>query len=1467
MAACSIEKSPAGDIVTVYDITGQPSKLYLELLAKYEANPITKLAAKELAARDWAITRGQEFKQQWKGEDYDTVETAQEPTMADIQEYQRGVKALVLNLIDEPAKEIIKTATGYTDLEGNVIQRTTKYVEQEVNKKYNFNTSNKSQEEIERQEVANLIASTKGIIHHKWLETIFQALEDGEITLADVEKTTAKFQKKYTEFKAKVVNAVRPEIEAKLKEKGKAYWLTADNAYFDLDNGQDKTKKGKNGKTYVNNAYKSFYPLLAKGVAKIYKEIQDKAAFHGGGVTIRKEQVIYSKTRNRAGTSDLVVIYDDALVDFYDYKFIDFGYNLEETGEVAGGKSYTYGNKRYTTKQYKVKEWKATKDTLANYKYEQFNLQLRDYSEMLDEISGGQVKLGAVRIIPIGVKRGFENTEKSDAEIADSLKGMKFMEMFVDDKTSPEYLGQIALDMEISDNPVIAKFTKQLQAELNKLLLLNEKYRGGNADLENRITQLRATINELKTTKDITGTIDYLAKLVQFANSSFDKLSPTEIITIKEIVSFYNDIVRLAGATLEEQKLSPLYTKEVDKAAVIAKARVVHSEVNEWLANVDSVLLNKLALATGKDVDAFTAQQQELGWADSFVRFSQFDNEYIATLRDATNEVEANTIAAVDALAKEIKAIQKEVENSVGLEAAYALIADKELGKIVPKWSTEKWVAEENARMQGDSQYFIDNYRIFDEEKFKKMYDERRAKEENRLKLLFVGEDEAIAKMLEKWEKNNDLITYPAAMMIKRNSRYIVPKNPDSLYSEQYKQIVAQPAVAKLYDFYIKKMYYFSNLLGADINGNFIPDIRKSFVESAFIDDDLGGALKNAKKEFMNSISMRVEDMQQGFVDENGVFRPDEYDKNPHIPILFIDSKVTPQEKSYDLLKSLLLFGNMAIRHKNLKEQEELVRTMRTVMANRELAPVAKTGTFGQVLKDKATGETVVDKENTTALQIFDTFVNYYLYGQRLQNQDTFVKSNLFGATDDRVYSKNRVLSKLLTFFSLKSLSGNFFSAVPGAINAGLNGLFEGANGRFYNNKQYGRGLKLWTSRDSKALWALSYIRAEEDNWVQQEADKLSMSKVEKYASMDMFYFAQKADKIAVHSITLAMMQNYTIRDGQLVKKTDNEKSLLDLIVEKDGEMHIEGMTPQMFIKFRNYVKYAIASIKGAASETDITPINTHIFGRALMQYRRWITPMVQERFRDVTYTREIDQVEYGRYRVFWEQLITDKFTTSLGQLGRLLADVSLGWTGVINPLFRDNVAYKRWEMFKLSNPDHPMLVELARKQQGKSKEEAAALEQALFLQYQLARDGQIKAFVLEARTITAILMLAMLLKGDDDEEKSGIHKKAVKYLDRLYDEMSFFYNPFSVTAILKSPIPLISSISSVLLMVTNFSDEILDYLFGEMQTKGKNKGLYEREKNDQTPPFHYFNRMWPLVGNILDELEDFEPTQRSKKN
>ena len=1448
MKACTIEKSPIGEIVNIYDLAGNPSRLFNELKTAYSGNKTTQLAAAELAARDWEITRSAEFKSWWPNADYDVDATAPEPTMADIQTFQSQRKAEVLANIQATSGLVTKTATGYIDAEGNEVARTTKYVEENINKKYNFNPAKKSPEEQERQQIANAIASTKGIIHHKWMEFIFDLAKEG--------KTEAQILKQQNDLLNKVYEATKDEVEAKLKEAGIASALGPKDskAYFALN------------KVYKNKVQANFFPNLAKGVIKLYTDIKQRAEFNGGAanMTILQEQVLYSKSKNRAGTTDLVVVYGNGVVDFYDYKFIDFGYNLEDTGET-----YQYYKKGGAKVDGKVKAWRATKDTLANYKYEQFNLQLRDYSEMIAEMSNDQIKLGQVRIIPIGVKRGFAKPEATTEELVQSLAGMQFMEM--DTAGTIEYLGQIALDIEMSDNAVITKFSKQLQAELNKLLLLNEKYKGGNADLENRIKQLRKTINELKTTKNITGIVDYLAKLVQFANSSQDKLSPNELMTVKEIVSFYTGIVELAGNLLEEQKLSPLYKGKINKADIIAKARIVHSEVSDWLANIDSVLLVKLSQATGKEVDAFTQMQQEMNWADSFVKFSQIDNELIASLRDVIMSVEAKTTAAVDKLIKEAEAIKKEVEAADGLEMAYNLMADKQLGKLVPKYKVEKFVAEENARMIGDSQYFIDNYKVFDEAKFAALYADRKTREENRLKLIHLDDQATIAKLMEKWEKRNDLLNHPkTAMTVKWNSRYIVPKEPEKFYSEQYKLIAARPAVAKLYDFYIKNMYAFSNMLGANINGTFIPDIRKSMVESAFVNQDFRGTLRNAKEEFFNSISMRTEEMAQGFVDENGVFKPNEYDKTPHIPIYFMDNRLTPAEKSYDLLKSLVMFGNMAIKHKNLKEQEEIVRTMRVVMANRDLVPVAKTGMFGQVLKDATTGEPTVNKEDTTALQLFDTFVNYYLYGQRLQNKDSFVKNNAFGLLDDRVYSKNRVLAKMLSFFSVKSLSGNFFSAVPGAINAGLNGLFEGANGRFYNNKQYGKGLKMWTFRKPEAVWALAYIRAEDDNWVQQAADKLSMSKVEEYASMDMFYFAQKADRIAVHSITLAMMQNYTIKNGKLAKVKEGDKSLLDLVQEKDGQMYIEGMTPDLFIKFRNYVKYAISSVKGSASESDISAINTHIFGRALMQYRRWITPMVQERFRDVTYTREIDQVEIGRYRVFWEQLITENFTTSLSQLGGLLADVALGWTGVMNPLFRDNMAYKRWEMFKLSSPDHPMLLELARKQKGKSPEEAAALEQELFLQYQLARNGQIKAFIVEARTITAILLLAMLLGSewaDDDDDEDGVHKKAIRYLDRLYDEMSFFYNPFSVTSILKSPIPLITSITSVLLMTTNFTDEILDYMFGEMQTKGKNKGRYEREKNDQTPPFHYFSRLFPILGNLLDELEDFETPQRSKKN
>ena len=67
---------------------------------------------------------------------------------------------------------------------------------------------------------------------------------------------------------------------------------------------------------------------------------------------------------------------------------------------------------------------------------------------------------------------------------------------------------------------------------------------------------------------------------------------------------------------------------------------------------------------------------------------------------------------------------------------------------------------------------------------------------------------------------------------------------------------------------------------------------------------------------------------------------------------------------------------------------------------------------------------------------------------------------------------------------------------------------------------------------------------------------------------------------------------------------------------------------------------------------------------------------------------------------------------------------------------------------------------------------------------------GNIRATIMELRMIMSVLALFFAMGGnDDDDDRNGFEKYAIKSLDRLHTELAFYVNPLEAMQILKSPV------------------------------------------------------------------------------
>lgn len=535
--------------------------------------------------------------------------------------------------------------------------------------------------------------------------------------------------------------------------------------------------------------------------------------------------------------------------------------------------------------------------------------------------------------------------------------------------------------------------------------------------------------------------------------------------------------------------------------------------------------------------------------------------------------------------------------------------------------------------------------------------------------------------------------------------------------------------------------------------------------------------------------------------------------------------------KNADLTNNLVLFSEAVYRKKNMLKIADITESLKMLIEDQK---IIKTTATGKVILNE--DGTVKTGESSTNAQLFDTLTKGLVYGKRIQNKDA--QYGIFG----QQLSMNKTITSLMSYMSTKSLAFNYVSGFGNAAAGLINTRIKAKGELYYNSKQMNKAFTMITTRDNRDIWnhAVEFFNVEKDHWIHEKAAKLSASKLTKNLTFDKWYLLQqKGDEMIANTILLSMMQNYGIDENGDVKRLaqlpEGSKSILDRMDRSKDKISVEGMSNEAFDDFRNRVKYVSRSIKGTNTTEDLSKVQTDVRMKAFTHFRNWIAPMVKERFGGLTYTQEVQEFEYGRFKGTWNTVVSESLVKSIPKL--MLDIVTLGkikYKGDVSALETQYEAFKK---------DNPHLV---------GTKGMPSLDEYLEMRERALREG-----LYELKWVVGLATLGLAASSDWDDDGEADYKKnavtriAYKLMKRAHLELSFFVDPTSVKELLKSPIPVMQVLQDVQNVVGNTATEATDLIFGQ------------DDKRDQTPIGHYSKKMVPIVKVMFDLFEDIEGPNR----
>lgn len=1207
------------------------------------------------------------------------------------------------------------------------------------------------------------------------------------------------------------------------------------------------------------------FETLEYGVTKVLRDIkivQDTIDKDSKAV-ILTEVLVYDPVLDKAGSIDVVAVFSDGSVAIYDYKFVNF---FQAHGEVVD-----YEDK-------------------LDMKEESWAMQIGEYKRILQDIYGVDL-VRRSRVIPANVQYRYQNTA-TGIIMTDVVHKLEM--------GNEVYTAPIPLAGELTDD-------RKLNVLMDKLFTLSKTLKAAIPGSRNKMAaiaskrRVQEAIKAIQLKKDFTFLINEINAInteIQNGVAINDQndpryLSAQQLKFYKDSLSTYQTLSETTKQTIETNKKltdkeKKKLTTEVDKAAGIAKMametlfdkqkeRVEARAEKRGIKNIFSIQKETAGgfLITGNKSKYFS------DWTHPIFRLAkkEIDIEVIDFTRHKIRKVEDDLKRLSTNLLKWGKS-----NGYAGLDAYIPLINTK-TSNLITEFTPEFWEKRKEAMQDKDLAWLKKNYHQSKENK--EEYEKKRKNQVLWISQMHRNKTEEWRKKSLKWWELKNNPEHDEAWYNEFTQLTIT--DPEKWYSDEYKFVLKHQPVKEYYDYYTNLMNELMLIFpDKKLRKNFVAWIHKSMIDTMaengmnagmfkggavgatigtlalpVVGTVLGGAIgaflgsTGNVESFLQSLQVREDDMTLGMM-EGGK-------KVYNIPILYTKpltnkaGDIDQNLKSTDLSRSLAIFANMAYNYQGVSKIEDIMLTLKEVLSRQDEILVNHWGKViefeGQIQRGKS------EKQET--LKAFEAYLNDYIYGQSIQNND-FVRK-----IGNKEYSGVKAVKETMRFFGLKTLGLSIASGFGAFVGATAN-MYMAAEKKFwFNRNQINSAKRAFLHGDGKAHAFFELFEATHEDVRSRKADYLSLSRMSKtFSNHHAYILLTKADRNIDANVTVGMMMNYgvdpdyygkpRIRRLKLIHKKDKSvKSLWELGTMDDNKNAVfpKEVTQELQDQFRREIMYASSTIKGQYSTEDKMLANLTVEGQMIMQFKNWMPRLISERFREARYLEDYEAIELGRFRVIIGELIAKGAIPALKSFTGMFAEIAS--MGFFKHTLSGETSRRYFKEFLANNPD---IQEQINRQE--------LNEDEFFEQYADQRIGQMRAFAIELRMYLTIIAAMAVAGGDWDDDGRALYKdipggpQALKLLEKASMELGFLFRPSEGKRLLTNPIPVMRILFEIEDLLTNSLDETRDWI---MQDDYKGFLFMEKDSYDRSPPFKYISKFVPIWKPAAEFFDFFEPSGEAK--
>jgi hypothetical protein len=294
------------------------------------------------------------------------------------------------------------------------------------------------------------------------------------------------------------------------------------------------------------------------------------------------------------------------------------------------------------------------------------------------------------------------------------------------------------------------------------------------------------------------------------------------------------------------------------------------------------------------------------------------------------------------------------------------------------------------------------------------------------------------------------------------------------------------------------------------------------------------------------------------------------------------------------------------------------------------------------------------------------------------------------------------------------------------------------------------------------------------------------------------------------------------------VKKLIEEKGVLKLGEVVDNEFVIPGVerNSESIVALRRKIQQVTKDALGNMTEESRRLIDMNIYGNSFMMFKRWIPRLVDVRFGGLKYNSASDAYEWGRMRTVYSMLSLD-LIKSMKRLSNTLSGNEKGIEYIREMWEKKKENYER-ETGKTLDMTESEFIDLVRR--------------------------NIKSQVRDVMFFLTMigLFLALQANAPDDDEDPAVRNQyrfMLRAVDKLRDEISYFYNPANLLSLASG------GIFPSIAIFTNFGNVFFDFL---QETFGL---VFENEEwVEDAKPIKYLMKQFPVSNQIVQYLPLFVP-------